>query len=181
MKKRVLDTLNELFNENIPDDQDDQVKWECLKHSTRKCTIHFSKKLAKNTNKIIADLETKIQDFEKHYENYADNIDCKACKQQLGKIYEEKAKVINIRSKCNWQELGEKFTKFVLNLEKHVTQSQIHSVIINQDEITDQAEINKQIFSFINHCFCIKFRIKQIKQRHIQNTYLYVNSPLNKH
>ena len=60
MKKRVLDTLNELFNENIPDDQDDQVKWECLKHITRKCTIHFSKKLAKNTNKIIADLETKI-------------------------------------------------------------------------------------------------------------------------
>ena len=34
-------------------------------------------------------------------------------------------------------------------MEKHrAIQSQIHSVIINQDEITDQDEINKQIFSF---------------------------------
>ena len=28
MKKSILDTLNELFNKNI---LDDQVKWECLK------------------------------------------------------------------------------------------------------------------------------------------------------
>ena len=34
-------------------------------------------------------------------------------------------------------------------MEKHrVIQSQIHSVIINQDEITDQDEKDKQIFSF---------------------------------
>ena len=34
-------------------------------------------------------------------------------------------------------------------MEKHrAMQSQIHSVIINQDEITDQDEINKPIFSF---------------------------------
>ena len=40
-------------------------------------------------------------------------------------------------------------------MEKHrAIQSQIHSVIINRDEITDQAEINKQIFfyqSFFSH------------------------------
>ena len=42
-----------------------------------------------------------------------------------------------------------KSTKFFLNLEKHRTiQSQIHSVSINQEEITDQDEINMQIFSF---------------------------------
>ena len=34
-------------------------------------------------------------------------------------------------------------------MEKHrAMQSQIHSVIINQDEITDQDEINKQIISY---------------------------------
>ena len=34
-------------------------------------------------------------------------------------------------------------------MEKHrAIQSQIHSVIINQDEITDQDEINKQIISY---------------------------------
>ena len=34
-------------------------------------------------------------------------------------------------------------------MEKHrATQSQIHSIVINQDKITDQAEIIKQLFSF---------------------------------
>ena len=53
--------------------------------------------------------------------------------------------------------LGEKSTNFFLNLEKHrAIQSQIHSVIINQDEITDQAEINKQVFSFYQSLFSRK-------------------------
>ena len=89
----------------------------------------------------IADLETKLMHFEKHYENYVDNIYYKVCKQQLDTIYEEKAIGIKIRSKCNWYELAEKSTNFFLYFEKPI-QSQIHSVISNQDEITDQAEIN---------------------------------------
>ena len=113
---------------------------ECLKYNIRKYTIKFSKKLAKNTNKIIADVETKLKHFEKH-ENYVDYIDYKVCKQQLDAIYEKKAKGIKIRSACNWY--GEKSTTFFLYLGKHrAIQSQIHSAIINQDEITDQDEIN---------------------------------------
>ena len=50
MKNFILDTLNELFTENI---LDDQVKWEYLKHNIRKYTIKLSKELAKNTNKTI--------------------------------------------------------------------------------------------------------------------------------
>ena len=72
-------------------------------------------------------------------------------------IYEEKTKGIKFRSICNWYELAEKSTKFFLNLEKQrAIQSQIHSAIINQDEITDQAEINKQIFSFYQYLFLRK-------------------------
>ena len=63
MKKFILDTLNELFNENIIDDQ---VKWEYLKYNIRNYTIKFSKKLAKNTKKKIADLGTKLKHIEKH-------------------------------------------------------------------------------------------------------------------
>ena len=72
-----------------------------MKYHIRKYTINFSKKLAKSTNKKIADLETKLKHFEKHYGNYVDNIDYKACKQQLDAIYKEKAKGMKIRSKCN--------------------------------------------------------------------------------
>ena len=62
MKKFISDTLNELINENI---SDDQVKWEYLKYNIRKYTMNFFKKLAKNTNKKIVDLETKLKHFEK--------------------------------------------------------------------------------------------------------------------
>ena len=44
MKKLILDTLNELLNVNI---LDDQVKWEYLKCNIKRYTINFSKKLAK--------------------------------------------------------------------------------------------------------------------------------------
>ena len=62
MKKFVSDTLNKLFNENI---LDDQVKWEYMKYNIRKYTINFSKTLAKNSNKQIVDLKTKLKHFEK--------------------------------------------------------------------------------------------------------------------
>ena len=57
MKKFISDTLNELINENI---SDDKVKWEYLKYNIRKYTMNVFKKLAKNTNKKIVDLETKL-------------------------------------------------------------------------------------------------------------------------
>ena len=116
MKKYISDTLNELFNENI---LDAQIKWEYFKYNIRNYTIAFSKKLAKNTNKNSVDLESKLKHFERHYENYVDKIDYKVCKQQLDAIYEEKPKCIKIISKYNWFALGEKSTKFFLNLEKH--------------------------------------------------------------
>ena len=59
MKKFISDTLNELFNENI---LDDQVKWKYLKYNIRKYTINFSKKLAKSTNLKIVD-RNKTQAF----------------------------------------------------------------------------------------------------------------------
>ena len=85
MKKFILDTLNELFNENI---LDDQVIWEYLKYNIRTYTIKFSKELAKSTNKITTGLKTKLRHFENH-ENYVDKIDYQVCKQQLDEIYEK--------------------------------------------------------------------------------------------
>ena len=112
MKKFVLDTLNELFNENI---FDDQVKWEYFKNNIKKYSIKFSKELAKNTNKATDDLEAKLKHYEKH-ENYVDNIDYKVCKQELDEMHKKKAKGIKIRSKCYWYKPGEKSITLFLNL-----------------------------------------------------------------
>ena len=142
MKKLISDTLNKRFNENI---LDDQVKWEYLKYNIIKYIVNFSKKLLKSTNRITAGLETKL----KHFKNIAKTMfitNYKVCKQQLDAIYEEKVNDIKNRSKCNWDELGKKFS---LNLEKYCSiQIQIDSVIINQNEITNQDEINKQTFLY---------------------------------
>ena len=54
----------------------------------------------------------------------------------------------------------EKSTKFFLNLEKHrAIESQIRYVIINQDEITDQDEIIKEIISFYQSLFSRKVQL----------------------
>ena len=46
-------------------------------------------------------------------------------------------------------------------MEKHrAIQSQRHSIIINQDEITDQNKINKQIFCFCQYLFLRKVQFQ---------------------
>ena len=56
-------------------------------------------------------------------------------------------------------------------MEKHrAIQSQIHSVIINQDEIIDQHEINKQIFSFYQSLFLRKVQFQtDITEAYLEN------------
>ena len=72
----------------------------------------------------------------------------------------------------------EKSTKFFYNLEKHrAIQSQIHFVIINQDEITDQDKINKQPFYFYQSLFWCKvtFRNREVFRKHsITKTHLKI-------
>ena len=159
-KKFISATVNEFFNENI---LDDQIEYKYSKYNIRNYTINFSKNL------------TKLKHFEKKNKNRL----YKVFKQQLDAIYEKATKGIKIRSKCNWYELGKKSTKFFLKFEKdRAIQSQIHSLIINQDEITDQDEINKQIFSFYQYLFSRKVQNQTDKT---ENSYLYLNLPMNKY
>ena len=59
-------------------------------------------------------------------------------------------------------------------MEKHrATQSQIHSLVINQDKITDQAEIIKQLFSFNRSLLLRKVQIQANKiEPYLKNTIL---------
>ena len=69
-------------------------------------------------------------------------------------IYEEKAKGIKVRSRCDWYEHGEKSTKFFLNLEKyHATHSHIRSILVDEKELTDSDKINTQLLLFYKKLF----------------------------
>ena len=57
-------------------------------------------------------------------------------------------------SKCDWYEYGEKSFKFFLNLEKdRFVQSQILKLKIEEKELTEQNEINDNIFRFYQNLF----------------------------
>ena len=104
---------------------------------------------------------TKTQTFEKKNlkslectANYLDNSEYISCKSKLDQFYEEKANGIRIRSKCDWYEYGEKPTKFFLNLKKTRThRNKIRNILINGKEITDQKEVNNELFAFCNNLF----------------------------
>ena len=53
-----------------------------------------------------------------------------------------------------WYEYGEKPTKFFLNLEKtRAHQNKIKNLLINGNEMTDQKEVNNELFIFYNNLF----------------------------
>ena len=68
-------------------------------------------------------------------------------------------------------DLGEKSTKYFLNLEKpRAILSVMHSVIINQDEIRGKVEIYKPIFSFCQSLFSHKVQIQTDEtEAHLKN------------
>ena len=76
------------------------------------------------------------------------------CKTQLKQIYKIKANGIKFRSKCEWYELGEKSSKFFLNLEKsRAIQGQVRTVIYNDKETNDEIDIGNHIFSFLDYLY----------------------------
>ena len=76
------------------------------------------------------------------------------CKRDLEKICDNVAEGIRIRSRCQWYEEGEKFSKFLLNYEKFTgTQSQIRKIIVNDQKITDPNQILIEIRNFYESVF----------------------------
>ena len=88
------------------------------------------------------------------------------CKNRLEEVYDDIAEGIKIRSKCQRYELGEKSTKFFLNLEKtKTTQGFVKKLEIDSKEIDNSVEINKELEGFFKNLFKRKLR----KMKHACN------------
>ena len=82
-------------------------------------------------------LEKELKKLGKNLTNFQTNQYYVKCKQALKNIYIKKVNGITIRSKCNWYEIGEKSTKFFLNLEKYrANQRCLRTIIVNKKELT---------------------------------------------
>ena len=76
------------------------------------------------------------------------------CKNQLEEIYDDIAEGIKVRSECQWYKDGEKSTKLFLNLEKtKATEGTVKKLEINNKEIDNSVEINKELERFFENLF----------------------------
>ena len=127
----------------------------------RKFYRKFSKTLAKELREELRIFKNKLKLYEQNLKCF-ENEDYLRCKLRLEDIYEIKANGVQIRSKCDCYEYGKKSSKFFLNLEKNrFVQSQIRRLIIEEKELTEQNEINNNIFSFYQNLFSKQTDFKQ--------------------
>ena len=82
-------------------------------------------------------LENKLKKLNTTNTNYFKNSEYIDCRNKLDKIYEQKINGMRIRSKCDWNEYGEKSSKFFLNLEKsRAVQSTIQNITKDKENLT---------------------------------------------
>ena len=139
-------TIKNIEKENI---NDDQILWEFLKYKIRNFTIMFTKKHAKTVRKEKEKLENEMKILEDNL-NQSENLNrYNDAKFQLDNIYNKIAEGIKVRSKCNWYEFGEKFSKIFLNLEKkNAIQGTIRKLLVDNKDVTSSAKINEEL-----HCY----------------------------
>ena len=144
--------------ENIKNDNefsnDPQIKWEFLKYHIPKFTIWFSKIRAKKERKQREELEASLKLLEKKLSIEENQCLYEKSKRDLEEIYNNIAEGTLMRSRCQWHEEGEKSSKFFLNLEKfNRMQSQVHKIIVTDQEIIDLNLILNEIRYFYKSLF----------------------------
>jgi hypothetical protein len=124
-----------------------------LKFEIKKFTIRFSKKAAKQKRMQKDSLEKKLEQL-RNLEVSPENAEYEAAQDALDAIYNDTAIGIRIRSKCDWYELGEKSSKFFLNLEKRNAKNSTITTLTDNNKITNtQKEILADIGKYYKNIF----------------------------
>ena len=74
----------------------------------------------------------------------------------------KKANGVKIRSKCDCYEFGEKFSNFLLKLEKqHALLNQFRTLLCSENEVTDKSKINQELKCFYKNLFTWKSKFQK--------------------
>ena len=140
---------------DMVNNQDKQFVWEFMKFEMRTCAMEYSKKLAKEKRQSKLLLENKLIHFEKLNIDISQNEEYIQTKIALEKIFEERIEGQRIRSKCSIYEMGEKSSKYFLNLEKK--NAKLSSITTlqngNGDLMTEKGEVENEILTFYKNLF----------------------------
>ena len=127
--------------------------WELLKVKIREFAQEFAKKNVEERKAKIADISEELSDLEQKVAEIPDHIKIKRMeflRKELHELIEENTKSIIFRSKSKWYHLGEKGTKYFLNLEKSRFNARTCNAILKEDgnEITNHEQILKEQKAF---------------------------------
>ena len=109
-------------------------------------------------------LENKLKLLESNLNRDINSAEYINCKNQREKIYDDIAKGIKVRSKCQWYKQGEKSTNFILNLVKtKTTEGTVEKLEIDNKEVDNSVEVNRKLEKFFESLF---------KRKHLYNEFL---------
>ena len=112
--------------ENLEHREDSRVSWEIFKHKVKEFSIAFAKAKQRNDKEKVVYIEKELQRIEDEPAEQFNTNKKRELEIELDRIYNEKAKGAQIRSKSKWIIDGEKNTKYFLGLENA---HQSHNVI----------------------------------------------------
>lgn len=141
--KKVIERKKE-EHKNI---QDARVKWDLLKYEIQSYTLTYSRAKARLRRELEFKLDQELRRLDNEMcdcENPSDELVAQysQIKRQLEKLMEYRARGEQIRSRMEWQEKGEKGTKFFFNLEKNrKSKSVVKELKIGNEILTNQKDI----------------------------------------
>ena len=153
MKSEIVKYDMELSEFNDP-----RIRWEYLKYRMRQFAQRYSIDKTRGRREKRKALEQKVKELESLISTKAEECSLQEynkCKQVLEEIYNYITEGIIIRSKTDWYALGEKSTKYFLNLEKrNKAKSHIRMILTeHSSEITDSKVIFSELKSFYSNLY----------------------------
>jgi hypothetical protein len=116
---------------------DKALKWDVVKMEIRSSTVCFSKKLAKENRDHIHEVILENDRLSKLIEKQPNDQllqEYESTKLEIEYYNNEKANGVRLRAKVDWAEMGERNTKFFLNLEKRNYKNKCITKLINEQE-----------------------------------------------
>ena len=154
--KDYLDKINNLLDIELAQEyKNNKIKWENIKLSIRGTTLQYAARKAKSKRNIISALEHKIKFLEDTLVNQTGfplegtNDRILQIKREIKTLVAERTKGAVLRSRTNWQLLGNKPTKYFLNLEKYnKTKKTLHRLKIRDGIVTDPNTILNELSNY---------------------------------
>jgi hypothetical protein len=160
------------------------LKWDVIKMEIRSSTVCYSKLKSKKNKDNIQEVILRNNELSKLIdEQPSEEIlkEYEATKLEIEYYNNEKANGVLLRSKCNMIEMGEKNTKYFLNLEKQNYKNKCITKLINDKE--EIIEDEKQILEYEAKFYKSLYSDPQLKEKNINKadeaneTFLDVNTP----